>query len=140
MHPRLFFVKEASRAATIAFVSCQRDQEDRRARERVEWDTYLVENIPHALMSECRTLDVFDRTEFTRKTFSFPGGNRFLLLSLEYLHYLRVITRKLTWMPTIRNGTPGQWWCTSGNHLSFTLLNDTGETTLKQRRKTSVFQ
>ena len=93
MHPRLFFVRKASQAATMAFVSCQRDQEDKRARERVEWDTYLVENIPHALMSECRTLDVFDRTEFTRKMFSFPRGNRFLLLSLEYLHYLRVITQ-----------------------------------------------
>ena len=58
----------------------------------VEWDAYLIKNILQALLSECRALDVFDRTEFTRKTLSLLGGDRSLLLSLEFLHHLRVIT------------------------------------------------
>jgi hypothetical protein len=47
-------------------------------------------------------------------------------------------SRRSTWVPTIRHGTPGQWWCTSGNHFSFTFSKDAGEVTLKQTRKTSV--
>lgn len=41
-------------------------------------------------------------------------------------------------VPTIKQGTPGQWWCTSGNHFSFTFSNDAGEVTEKQTRNTSV--
>lgn len=47
-------------------------------------------------------------------------------------------SRKSTWVPTMRHGTPGQWWCTSGNHFSLTFSNEAGEVTLKQTRKTSV--
>lgn len=43
-----------------------------------------------------------------------------------------------TCVPTMRQGTPGQWWCTSGNHFSRTFSKDAGEVTLKQTRKTSV--
>jgi hypothetical protein len=41
-----------------------------------------------------------------------------------------------TWVPTMRQGTPGQWWWTSGNHFSLTFSNDAGEVTEKQTRKT----
>ena len=44
-----------------------------------------------------------------------------------------------TWVPTMRQGTPGQWWCTSGNHFSRTFSNDAGDVTLKQTRNTSVW-
>lgn len=44
-----------------------------------------------------------------------------------------------TWVPTIRHGTPGQWWCTSGNHFSRTFSNDAGEVTEKHTRNTSVW-
>ena len=46
--------------------------------------------------------------------------------------------RKSSWVPTIRQGTPGQWWWTSGNHFSRTFSKEAGETTEKQTRKTSV--
>lgn len=48
-------------------------------------------------------------------------------------------SRRSTWVPTIRQGTPGQWWCTSGNHFSLTFSNEAGDVTLKQTRKTSVW-
>ena len=48
-------------------------------------------------------------------------------------------SRRSVWVPTIRQGTPGQWWCTSGNHFSRTFSNEAGEVTLKQTRKTSVW-
>ena len=41
-------------------------------------------------------------------------------------------------VPTMRQGTPGQWWWTSGNHFSRTFSNDAGDVTEKQTRKTSV--
>lgn len=41
-------------------------------------------------------------------------------------------------VPTMRHGTPGQWWWTSGNHFSRTFSNDAGDVTEKQTRKTSV--
>jgi len=41
-------------------------------------------------------------------------------------------------VPTIRHGTPGQWWWTSGNHFSRTFSKEAGEVTEKQTRKTSV--
>jgi hypothetical protein len=47
-------------------------------------------------------------------------------------------SRRSTWVPTMRQGTPGQWWWTSGNHFSRTFSKDAGEVTLKQTRKTSV--
>lgn len=46
---------------------------------------------------------------------------------------------KSTWVPTIKHGTPGQWWWTSGNHFSFTFSKEAGEVTEKQTRKTSVW-
>lgn len=47
-------------------------------------------------------------------------------------------SRRSVWVPTIRQGTPGQWWCTSGNHFSRTFSKEAGEVTEKQTRKTSV--
>lgn len=47
-------------------------------------------------------------------------------------------SRKSVWVPTIKHGTPGQWWWTSGNHFSRTFSNEAGEVTEKQTRKTSV--
>lgn len=48
-------------------------------------------------------------------------------------------SRRSIWVPTMRQGTPGQWWCTSGNHFSLTFSNDAGDVTLKQTRNTSVW-
>ena len=39
----------------------------------------------------------------------------------------------------MRQGTPGQWWWTSGNHFSLTFSKDAGLVTEKQTRKTSVW-
>ena len=47
-------------------------------------------------------------------------------------------SRRSACVPTIRQGTPGQWWCTSGNHFSRTFSKEAGEVTEKQTRKTSV--
>ena len=47
-------------------------------------------------------------------------------------------SRRSICVPTIRQGTPGQWWCTSGNHFSRTFSNDAGEVTEKHTRNTSV--
>lgn len=47
-------------------------------------------------------------------------------------------SRRSICVPTMRHGTPGQWWKTSGNHFSRTFSNEAGEVTLKQTRKTSV--
>src|ERR1700742_3431877 len=58
---------------------------------RVERTTRLVENVLETLLGKCRALDILDRTEFTRETFSLFGGDRPLLLPLELLHHLRVI-------------------------------------------------
>jgi len=86
---RDFFLQTGgSRAATIAFESCQGNQEY----ESQELSAHLIKNILQTLLSECRALDVFDRTEFTRKAFSLFGNDRSLFLSLEFLHHLRVIT------------------------------------------------
>ena len=67
-------------------------REASRLRERVQWGAYCIENILQTLLSDCRALNVLDRTEFTRKTLSLLGGDHFLLLSLEFFHYLWVIT------------------------------------------------
>ena len=48
-------------------------------------------------------------------------------------------SRRSVCVPTIRQGTPGQWWCTSGNHFSRTFSNDAGDVTLKHTRNTSVW-
>jgi len=48
-------------------------------------------------------------------------------------------SRRSTWVPTMRQGTPGQWWWTSGNHFSLTFSNEAGDVTEKQTRKTSVW-
>lgn len=47
-------------------------------------------------------------------------------------------SRKSIWVPTMRQGTPGQWRESSGNHFSFTFSKEVGEVTSKQIRKTSV--
>lgn len=47
-------------------------------------------------------------------------------------------SRRSTCVPTIKHGTPGQWWCTSGNHFSRTFSNEAGDVTEKQTRNTSV--
>lgn len=47
-------------------------------------------------------------------------------------------SRRSVCVPTIKQGTPGQWWCTSGNHFSRTFSKEAGEVTEKQTRKTSV--
>ena len=47
-------------------------------------------------------------------------------------------SRRSICVPTMRQGTPGQWWWTSGNHFSFTFSNDAGDVTLKHTRNTSV--
>lgn len=46
---------------------------------------------------------------------------------------------KSVWVPTIRHGTPGQWWWTSGNHFSLTFSKEAGDVTEKQTRNTSVW-
>lgn len=47
-------------------------------------------------------------------------------------------SRRSVCVPTIRQGTPGQWWWTSGNHFSRTFSNEAGEVTEKHTRNTSV--
>jgi hypothetical protein len=70
-----------------------------------------------------------------RSPASWGTGRCFCLLSLSrtVLSSLKSIC-----VPTMRQGTPGQWWWTSGNHFSFTFSKEAGEVTLKQTRKTSV--
>ena len=60
------------------------------------------------------------------------------ILCLANLSLTAASSRRSTCVPTIRQGTPGQWWWTSGNHFSLTFSNDAGEVTEKQTRKTSV--
>ncbi|ELR19788.1 ATPase/histidine kinase/DNA gyrase B/HSP90 domain containing protein [Acanthamoeba castellanii str. Neff] len=43
-------------------------------------------------------------------------------------------------VPTRRTGTLGQWWVTSGCHLVRTLSKEEDEATVKQMRKTSVWE
>ena len=39
-------------------------------------------------------------------------------------------SRRSVCVPTMRQGTPGQWWCTSGNHFSLTFSNEAGDVPL----------
>jgi len=57
---------------------------------------------------------------------------------LDSLSLTALSSRRSTWVPTIRQGTPGQWWCTSGNHFSRTFSNEAGDVTEKQTKNTSV--
>lgn len=66
---------------------------------------------------------------------SFRTGCIFCLASLSLTPGSSL---RSTCVPTIRQGTPGQWWWTSGNHFSRTFSKEAGEVTLKQTRKTSV--
>ena len=49
-----------------------------------------------------------------------------------------VLSRRSNLVPTRIFGTPGQWWLTSGYHLSPTFEKEFGLTREKQIRKTSV--
>jgi hypothetical protein len=53
--------------------------------------TRLVKNVLKALLSECGALDILDRTKFTCETLSLFRRDGPLLLSLKFLHHLRVI-------------------------------------------------
>jgi hypothetical protein len=82
--------------------------------------TYLTAPSSFAILSPSSFL--------TGLIFCFPNFSRTLGSSL-----------KSVCVPTIKQGTPGQWWCTSGNHFSRTFSKDAGEVTEKQTRKTSVW-
>jgi hypothetical protein len=61
------------------------------------------------------------------------------ILCFASLSFTELSSLRSTCVPTIRHGTPGQWWCTSGNHFSRTFSKDAGEVTEKHTRKTSVW-
>lgn len=90
MHLGFFLTTGGSRAATIAFTRAP-SQQNKTKHTLDRQRTRLIEYVLETLLSECGAFDVLDRTEFTRETFSLFGGNRPLLLSLEFLHHLRVI-------------------------------------------------
>ena len=70
---------------------CGRQRNKEKKKTAKQGNTYLIENVLETLLSECRALDVLDRTKLTRETFSLFRGDGPLLLSLELLHYLRII-------------------------------------------------
>ena len=91
MHLDRFLTTGGSRAATIAFTRTQSTKQNKTHSETERQRTCLIEHVLETLLSECGALDVLDRTKFTRETLSLFGGDRSLLLSLEFLHHLRVI-------------------------------------------------
>ena len=92
MHLQLYLTARVSRAATIAFTRTESKKQNRSTLVKQRQRTRLIKYALETLLSDCGALDVLDRTEFTRETFSLFGGDRPLLLSLEHLHHLRVIT------------------------------------------------
>lgn len=115
---------------------------------------HLVKDILQSSLRQCGTLDVFHSSELPCQSLSLFGGDWSLLLPSEFLQMAtgssvtllgldipstHLSSLRSTCVPTIRHGTPGQWWCTSGNHFSLTFSNDAGEVTEKQTRKTSVW-
>lgn len=115
---------------------------------------YLVKDILQSSLCQGGTFNVFHSSELPCQSLSLFGGDGSLLLPSEFLQMTTIssapcssISPKQTYLsslrstcvPTMRQGTPGQWWWTSGNHFSFTFSKDAGEVTEKQTRKTSVW-
>jgi hypothetical protein len=83
-----FLTTGGSRAATIAFVHGSTKKKADCTRDTT---TRLVKNVLEALLGQCGALDVLDRTEFTCETLSLFRRDGPLLLSLKFLHHLRVV-------------------------------------------------
>jgi hypothetical protein len=126
-----FFFGAGSRAATIAYDWKSESASDMTYSIGIAAKTNLIKDILKLVLCQSGALDVFYSTQLLRHTIAIFLADGLHLLTGELLANGRVI-------PKIDLGTPGQWWCTSGNHFSRTFSNEAGEVTEKQTRKTSV--
>ena len=95
---------------------------------KTSFNLYCVSALHSTYLTAPRSFAILSPSSFlTGVIFCFPSFSLTLGSS-----------RRSVWVPTMRHGTPGQWWWTSGNHFSRTFSKEAGDVTEKQTRKTSV--
>ncbi len=71
-------------------------------------DNGLVKDVFQSLLRQRRALDVLDRTQLPRQSSPASKGTGRCLERASF-SMTAWSSRKSTWVPTIRQGTPGQW-------------------------------
>jgi len=147
--PLIFFAGGGSSAATMAFQMCQwlsftKLKQTGRSVEAKLWDEKGEADLTSSNTSFSLYCVNAEHSTYLTAPSSFamrsPSSLRTgCMRCLASLSRTCGSSRRSVCVPTMRHGTPGQWWWTSGNHFSRTFSNDAGDVTLKQTRKTSVW-